>query len=296
MVKKERTCIVNKTDSSKMLPEFYRTCFQSQLNASQLLTLEMLVWLLQFHKQVRIERLAACLPLPILFESRRRHIQRFLILPQLSVALLWLPLIKCILRTQINPGKQLIVTLDRTRWSSHNLLMVSVVWEKRSWPVYWQFMELKGNSNLAQQKAIVRPALHLLKRYQLVVVGDREFHSVELADWLDKQKVNFAMRQKKGTYIAASGQDSQKLSELGLVPGTKLFLTGVTITKKKGFGQFALAAYWQRSSQGKKPEEGWYILTNLDSLSAALKAYKARSGIEAMCARLQEWRVQFGGL
>ncbi len=46
-----------------MLPEFYLTSLQSKLSASQLLTLEMLVWLLQFPKQVRIERLAACLPL-----------------------------------------------------------------------------------------------------------------------------------------------------------------------------------------------------------------------------------------
>jgi hypothetical protein len=41
--------------------------------------------LLQFHKQVRIEGLAACLPLAILYESCRRHIQRFLILSQLSI-------------------------------------------------------------------------------------------------------------------------------------------------------------------------------------------------------------------
>jgi hypothetical protein len=75
-----------------MLPEFYLTSLQSQLSASQLLTLEMLVWLLQFPKQVRIERLAACLPLPVLYESRRRHVQRFLILPQLSIPLLWFPL------------------------------------------------------------------------------------------------------------------------------------------------------------------------------------------------------------
>ena len=62
-----------------MLPELYLTPLHSQLSASQLLTLEMLVWLLQFHKQVRIERLAAYLPLPILYESRRRHVQRFLV-------------------------------------------------------------------------------------------------------------------------------------------------------------------------------------------------------------------------
>jgi len=36
------------------------------------------VWLLQSQKQVRIERLAATLQLPILQSSRRRHIQQFL--------------------------------------------------------------------------------------------------------------------------------------------------------------------------------------------------------------------------
>ena len=38
----------------------------------------MLVWLLQEQKQVKIERLAATLPLPIQQNSRRRHLQRFL--------------------------------------------------------------------------------------------------------------------------------------------------------------------------------------------------------------------------
>ena len=260
-----------------MLPKFYRTCLQSQLSSSQLHTLEILVWLLQQHKQVRIERLAAYLPLPILFASRRRHLQRFLILPQLSVALIWLPLIKGIIRTQIKPKNQVILSWDRTQWRTNNLFMVSVIWSKRAWPVYWQFLPHIGSSNLAQQKAILRPCLRLLKSYQIVVVGDREFHSVKLAAWLEEQKV-YALRQKKATYIKPPNGDYQRLSELGLAPGVKLFLTGVTCTLGKGFGRFNLAAYWQR----KSPDAGWYILTNLNSLDAALKAYKARSGIEAM--------------
>jgi hypothetical protein len=242
----------------------------------------MLVWLLQFHKQVRIERLAACFPVPILYESRRRHIQRFLTLPQLSIPLLWFPLIKCILLTQIQPGTQVIVALDRTQWKENNLFVVSVIWHKRAWPIYWQFLEHQGSSNLAQQQALLRPVLRLLKAYEVVVVGDREFRSVELAYWLKRKKVYFALRQKQGNYIKLKGQDYQKLNELGLVPGMKLFLTGVNFTKKKGFGQFSLAAYWQRKYRGQGSHEGWYILTNLSSLDAALKAYQARSGIEAM--------------
>jgi hypothetical protein len=43
-----------------------------------------------------------------------------------------------------------------------------------------------------------------------------------------------------------------------------------------------LAAYWKRKYRGKGSDEGWYILTNLNSLDATLKVYQARTGIEAM--------------
>lgn len=75
----------------------------------------MLVWLLQRHKQVKLERLATCLPLPILYGSRRRHVQRFLVLKQLSISLRWLPLIKKMILEQIPKGIQLILAFDRTQ-------------------------------------------------------------------------------------------------------------------------------------------------------------------------------------
>jgi hypothetical protein len=57
-----------------MLPSFYHSILEKYLSPTQLLTLQMLVWLLQTQKEVRIERLAATLQLPILQSSRRRHI------------------------------------------------------------------------------------------------------------------------------------------------------------------------------------------------------------------------------
>jgi hypothetical protein len=67
------------------------------LSETQLITLKLLVWLIQSQKQVKIERLAATLPLPIQQNSRRRHIQRFLNLTRLSVVILLFPLIKGLL-------------------------------------------------------------------------------------------------------------------------------------------------------------------------------------------------------
>ena len=92
-----------------MLPIFYQTLLEKYLTRSQLITLKMLVWLLHNQKQVRIERLAATLPLPIQQNSRRRHLQRFLSLNALSVVLLWFPIIEEILARQIKQGSQLII-------------------------------------------------------------------------------------------------------------------------------------------------------------------------------------------
>ena len=108
-----------------MLLELYRTYLQSQLTPAHFITLEILVWLLQVHKNVKIERLAAHFPLPILFESRRRHIQRFLKLPALSLSLLWFPIIERIIKLKFKPGQRIYLALDRTQWKDKNLFMLA---------------------------------------------------------------------------------------------------------------------------------------------------------------------------
>jgi hypothetical protein len=119
----------------KMLPEFYLNYLKTYLKESEILTLQILVWLLQVHRQVRLERLASSFPYPIKCESRRKKIQRFLILSGLSLSLLWLPLIKKIIKGQFRPGvpalrvlpHHLIITIDRTQWKSNN------IWLYRTW-------------------------------------------------------------------------------------------------------------------------------------------------------------------
>ncbi len=56
-----------------MLPLFYKKILKKSLNHYQLITLKMLVWELQTQKELRIERLATNLPLPIQENSRCRH-------------------------------------------------------------------------------------------------------------------------------------------------------------------------------------------------------------------------------
>ena len=282
MVKESRSPFIKLTENMLNQLPSYQQHLQKYLNKKQILTLEILVWLLQAHKQVTIERLAAYLPLPILYESRRRYLQRFLILRNFSVALIWLPIVKIFISNNLKKGSRLLVIIDGTKWHNYHLLMVSVRYKNRAIPICWKFLDKIGSSNLNEQIAVLRPALKLLNSYQIIVVGDREFRGVKLAYWLKSRGVKFALRVQGNTHIKWNGHQEQKISTLEVKPGMKKLYSHVNYTKKKGFGTFNLAAYWKRKYGGIQEKQPWYILTNLDTLEQVLKAYRGRSSIEAM--------------
>ncbi len=270
----------------QLLPLLYESHLKQSLTPSQIQTLKILIWLLTVQKTVKIERLAACFPLPIKYESRRKHLQRFLTLSALSLPLFWFPIIQLIIQREFKNGSRLIITLDRTQWKNHNILVIAVIYQKRALPIYWQVLNKRGSSNLREQQAIIKPVLRLLKNYELVILGDREFHGVELSYWLktkkSPQKIYFIFRQKQGTNFKKHKGDYQKLSTLGISPGNKIFLSNITITKNQGFGRFNLAAYWKGKYKNKVEKEPWYLLTNLDNLEEVIQIYRQRMGIEAM--------------
>jgi hypothetical protein len=265
-----------------MLPLFYHEILEKYLTPAQLLTLQMLVWLLQSQKQVRIERLAATLQLPILQSSRRRHIQRFLQIKALSILVLWFPIVKQVISRQLKAGSQLIIALDRTQWKEYNVLMVSAIYQKRAFPIFWTLLDKQGASNLAEQQQVLRPVIRLLKKYKLVIIGDREFHSIELAQWLHSQHLSFVLRQKGNTTFREKRQPFQALNTIPVQPGSHLFYPQINLTQNKGFSRFNLVASWKRKYKGKQEDEPWYLLTNLPESKKAIKIYGQRYGIEAM--------------
>ncbi len=155
-----------------MLPRFYQTHFQRELTRSQFLVLEIVVDFLTSEKQVRLERLARVFPYPITTESRRRKLQRFLDLPQLTLTCLWFPLITYWLTNYCQPGQKLSLAIDRSQWGCINLFMVSLIWERRAIPLSWSLLPKRGSSNVDEQIAAISTILPLFKDYQIVVLGD----------------------------------------------------------------------------------------------------------------------------
>jgi hypothetical protein len=265
-----------------MLPQFYIDYLKTYLPSSELLTLQILVWLLQVHRQVRIERLASSFPYPIKCESRRKKIQRFLIIPRLSLSLLWFPLIKKIISNQFRKGDHLIITIDRTQWKTNNISMVSVIWKNRALPIYWLLLSKKGSSNFYEQVATIRPVLKLLKDYKLVVIGDREYRSTALALWLTKKKIYFVLRLNKSTKIRPRYKKYQSLASLDIKPGDKVLYSQVLVTEENRKERFNVVVYWRRKYNNKQLPNPWYLLTNLKNTEEVIKIFASRAGIEAM--------------
>ena len=265
-----------------MIPTFYQTHLKKQLPKAQFLVMTTSLSVMQSEKQVRLERLARVFPYPITTESRRRKLQRFLDLPNLTISLIWFPLITYWLTTYCPIGTRLSIAIDRSQWGCINLFMVSLIWERRAIPLYWSLLPKLGNSNFESQKTNLQQVLPLFLKYKVIVLGDREFCSVDLANWLKEKGVSFCLRLKKNLCIETEHLVWQRLDQLGIVPGTSLYFPGKRVRKTLPATGFALACKWRRNSGKYQVKEAWFILTDLCSLRAAINAYKQRMGLEEM--------------
>jgi Transposase DDE domain len=163
------------------------------------------------------------------------------------------------------------------------LIFVSLIYHKRAIPIYFELLPKLGNTNVDKQVEVLSKVLPLLSNYTQVVLGDREFCSVDLAQWLRSQaQTYFCLRLKRNEYLEITPDIWCQLQDLGVNPGMAIYLEGVKLTKTKGFERANIAAKWKRNYRGRGAEEAWFILTNFSDLKIALSAYQKRFGIEEM--------------
>ncbi|WP_424100357.1 IS4 family transposase [Moorena producens] len=265
-----------------MLPLLYQNHLKFKLKDRNYILVNIVVILLQSIKRVSLEKLANALPLGIKFESRRKRLQRFLSLPTLNFETIWFPILSNLLETYFEKNDLVYIAIDRTNWGKINLLVTSLIWDKRAFPIYFTLMPKLGSSNFKEQTTHISKIMPIFKDYRICLLGDREFCSVRLANWLSQKDTDFCLRLKKNEFIEIEKQIWTELYSLELVPGTSLFFKEIKVTKTKGLPRFNLAAKWKKKVSGFAPKEPWFILTNLKSLDLAIAAYKKRFNIEQM--------------
>ena len=273
-----------------MLPELYHAHLSEKFTRGNYLLTILLIQVVQSIKEVTLEKIATKLAMPIKFESRRKKVQRFLSDDEWDLDSIWLPLIVAWIKGSVNQNNIIYLAIDRTKWQSNNILMVSMIWRKRAIPIYWQMLDKQGNSTLENQQLVLTPVFAALSDYSLLVLGDREFcagrvtrhASVTLANWLREQKIGFCLRLKKNVCIKTEEELWTELKRLGLEPGNSFFNQEVTIRKTAPVEGFNLAGKWLGKYRNITTKEPWYILTSLADLQAAVDTYAKRFGIEEM--------------
>jgi len=265
-----------------MIPKLYHAHLSKKLTHSNYLLTILLIQVVQSIKQVTLESMATKLAIPIKFESRRKKIQRFLSEDEWTLDNIWFSLVIDWIKGSVKQNKVVYLAIDRTKWQSNNILMVSMIWRKRAIPIYWKMLDKQGNSTLENQQFVLTPVFDALSDYKLIVLGDREFCSVTLGNWLKEKKVDFCLRLKKNVCIKIEEELWAELKMLGLEPGNSFFNQEVTIRKTAPIRGFNLAGKWLGKYRNITTKEPWYILTSLADIQAAVDAYAKRFGIEEM--------------
>jgi hypothetical protein len=123
---------------------------------------------------------------------------------------------------------------------------------------------------------------------KIVLLGDREFCSVSLANCLRKKNLAFSLRLKKNENIEIENGIWCQLNHLGLKPGISIFIKDFKVTKTKQISGFNIAGKWKRRACKNVAKEGWFILTtrHLSNRDLAPLAQDTLLSIAKTCARL----------
>jgi len=177
---------------------------------------------------------------------------------------IWFPILQTWLKASFAPAHVLYIAIDRTKWGCINLLMISLIWDRRAYPVYWNFY--KRNSDFEEQT--ISKCYRYSKSIKQSYWGDRILLG---KTWLT-QEVYFCVRLKQNEFVQLE-DEMASVKGVRFNPWNCLYLNGVSVTKQRGFSSFNVACKWKRKYWGWAPDE-WFILTNLSDLESAILAYK----------------------
>jgi len=241
------------------------------------------VWLLvgiYQSRSVHLSKIAGQVSGPAKLLSTTRRLRRFLSNPAVRVREWYEPLARQWLNAQWRSLKEIRLIVDGTKVGfGHQLLMVALAYRKRAIPIAWTWVKHKrGHSSACKQLALLNYVRKLLPPGAAVfLVGDGEFGSVEVLQWLDQWHWFYVLRQKSDTLVWLDA--SHEWKSFGCFvhqAGQSRWLGRGYLTASKIYPT-NLLAHWQR---GEK--EGWCLATNLPDRSMALRYYRRRMWIEEM--------------
>jgi len=230
-------------------------------------------------EDVRLNRIAARVPLAIKEESVAQRFRRWLKNPRVDVRVIYDPVARQMLASLRHTRVR--IQIDRSVFDDRfNTLICSLSFRKRALPLLWMVLPHEGNATFLEKETILAHLAALLPPGlpQVIVLGDREFGAPDTMRSIQCQGWDFCLRVKgdQWAFLPDTRQWVQ-LRDLAPAPGQRVFLTGVTLTQSNCYGpvNFALACDPDR-------DDPWLIATNLSPSPRILRHYARRFGCEEL--------------
>lgn len=245
-----------------------------------------LAWLvtgLYLSASVHLAHIVRKLSLPSQDLSLVNRFRRFLDNPHIRVRQWYRPVAKQIV--QALAGQVLRLVIDVTKVGFHfRMMTVSVVYHQRSLPLVWSLHRgEKGHTTAAQQIELMQVVSQLVPTHsQVWVLGDTGFQSVQLLQWLARQRWHFVIRQTGNIQVSWKEQEWVRLADLGLQIGETRFVGWVRVAEKYNAGWFWLILHWKVGE-----EEPWYLVSDRQGGRKLIRLYGLRMRTEEMYGDLK---------
>ncbi len=218
-----------------------------------------------------------------------QRIRRFLSNKRILPSLILVPLI-CLMRPLLEKLPEIVLIMDRTDWEKRckyiNILSVAISYKGRALPLFWTVSGKRGNSSLDQWKHVLTPVIETLQQMEWLsgkrihIVGDREFASPKLPEWLKTtyNNVEATLRIKASMYLSSDVMPETKVASLiqKMIKGDRHLLHNQILTRDSTFKMNVLLT-WK-----EEYDEPLVVATTSVNPDRADEVYGLRFGIEPM--------------
>lgn len=180
---------------------------------------------------------------------------------------------------------QLHLILDRTNWqfgkTDINILVLSAVYEGIALPLYYEFLDHKGNSNSECRIKLMERFISKFGKERIgCILGDREFIGKKWLGWLDSENIDYIVRIKNNQLTTATNGGETKVSRLFHDVGIHEHRD---IRRKCQLGGLAVYLSGTKAHNG----ELLIVASNSDKISKLISVYGSRWEIENLFQALK---------
>ena len=183
-------------------------------------------------------------------------------------------------------SERLRLLIDTTELpGTRHILMVAIAYSRRSIPLIWKLLRSTSVTDSdTQRNPLEALASWLPDKITPVLIGDGEFHSIDLMAWLQEEGGHFRPRLHKDTFVLLPHGAWIQPQDIDIRPGKGRYLQQVYLSQGK-YGPVNLAITWNPDE-----DEPWYIVTDQVADYYTLVGYSRRMWIEEMFGDFKDGR------